>query len=66
MNPFSRRRFLQYAAGGTAAALGGSLLERVPKALAATNPIVVENQLAGTGAFQLGPGFNSGVTGYAA
>src|SRR2546421_3002958 len=68
MNPFSRRRFLQYAAGGTAAALGGSLLERVPPAVAAgpTNPIVVENQLAGTGAFQLGAGFSSGFTGYAA
>jgi hypothetical protein len=69
MSPFSRRRFLQYAAGGTAAALGGSLLERVPPALAAGpgNPIVDENLLAGTGAFQLtASGFASGVTGFAA
>jgi hypothetical protein len=69
MKPFSRRRFFQYAAGGTAAALGGSLLERLPAAVAAgpTNPIVVENQLAGTTDFQLtAAGFSSGVTGYAA
>src|SRR5690349_20813971 len=68
MKPFSRRRFIQYVAGGTAAAMGGSLLERVAPALAdgPTNPIAVEHQQVGTTAFQLSAsGISSGVTGFA-
>lgn len=63
---FSRRRFVQGAAGSMAALYGAGLLGRPAGAQAAgSNPITVENAKAGTPAFQLDAGkYNGAIGGY--